>query len=282
MTDYYSILGLPNSASAEEIKKAYRSMAMKHHPDRGGDESNFKQISEAYEVLSDPEKKQMIDMGVDPNAQSHGHGGFQQGPFDFQFDSGNFNDIFSQFGFGFSGRQRQQKRNRSINIAVELDLEDVLTGKDIAAEIAIPGASKKNININIPPGIDSGQQIRYQGLGDNSIPGVPPGDLIVNIRILPNRKFKREGQHIILEKTINVWDAILGTTLTIETLDKKHIDINVPAGTQPNTVMNCKGEGLPGMRNSSRGNLLIKLSIEIPKNLSSDSIKTLRKIRDGI
>lgn len=280
MTDYYNTLGIQRSATPNEIKKAYRSLAMKHHPDRGGDEAKFKQISEAYEVLIDPDKKQLFDMGVDPNTQSHGAGGFQQGPFNFHFDSGNFNDIFSQFGFG--GRQRQQRRNRSINIAVELDLEDVLTGKDISAEIAIPGTSKKNININIPPGVDSGQQIRYQGLGDNSVGGIPPGDLIVNIQILPNKKFKREGQHIVLEKTINVWDAILGTTLPIETLDKKHIDIIVPAGTQPNTVMSCKGAGLPGMRNSARGNLLVRLAIEIPKNLSGDSIEALRKIKDGV
>lgn len=279
MTDYYGILGISKSASPEEIKKAYRSMAMKHHPDRGGDEAKFKQINEAYEVLSDPKKKQMFDMGVDPNAQHQGHSGFHQGPFEFHFNSNNFEDIFQHFNFGFNNRR--QARNRSVNVNVELTLEEVLHGKEINAEIAIPGSSEKTITINIPPGIEHGQQIRYQGLGDNSISGVPPGDLFVNVRIRPDSRFRREGQNLIVEKVISVWDALLGTKISIKTLNNKSLEINIPAGTQPDTIMSCKGEGLPGMRNKTRGNLLIRIMVEIPKKLSSLQIEKLKEIKNG-
>jgi DnaJ-class molecular chaperone len=161
MTDYYQKLGLGRAASPDEIKKAYRSLAMKHHPDRGGDEKKFKEISEAYEILSDPEKKSMVDSGIDPAAANNGHNRPGGSPFDFHFNSGNFEDVFSQFGFHFNNRQ--VRRNKSININVELTLEDVLNGKEIDADIALPGQSHKTININIPPGIDDGQQVRYQG-----------------------------------------------------------------------------------------------------------------------
>jgi len=282
MTDYYNILGVNKSASSDEIKKAYRSMAMKHHPDRGGDEAKFKQISEAYEILSDPNKKQMVDMGVDPKAQQSGRGGFNQGPFEFHFGSGNFEDIFSQFGFGFGGRRGRQQRNKTFNINVEVTLEEVLSGKDISAEVAVPEGSRKTININIPPGIESGQQIRYQGLGDSSISGVPPGDLIVNVHVRRHPIFRREGSNIVLEKRIIVWDALIGTKSQITTLDGKNLEIMIPPGTQSETILSCKGEGLPNMRSRSRGNLLIKITVEIPKNLSADKIKIIEGLKNDV
>lgn len=280
MTDYYKTLGIGRSASTDEIKKAYRSLAMKHHPDRGGDEKKFKEISEAYEMLSDPEKKSMIDSGIDPKAANQGHSGFRNGPFDFQFNSGNFEDIFSQFGFQFNNRQ--VKRNRSINITVAITLEEVLSGKELDAEIAIPGGASKTININIPPGIDDGQQVRYQGLGDNSIPNTPPGDLYVSVRIIPHPVFQRHNDSLIVEKTISVWDAILGTNLKIDTIDKKNLQITVPPGTSSETVLSCKGEGLPSMRSQKRGNLLIKIKVDIPKNLTPEQKQLVEKLKNGI
>lgn len=275
--DYYNILGLNRNASEAEIKKAYRSMAMKHHPDRGGDEKKFKEISAAYEILSDPQKKQMYDMGVDPNQQS---GGFHnQGPFEFHFGSGNFDDIFHNFGFGFG--QRPMRKNKTLSINVEIGLEDVLKGKDIDAQIGIPGGHLKNISISIPPGIETGQQIRYQGMGDHSIKDIKPGDLIVNIIVKPHAIFKREHDNLVVEKMIDVWDAIIGNSVDIETLDQKKLSINVPPGTQPETILSCKGEGLPNMRTKIRGNLLIKIKIGIPKNLTNDQVEKVKKFKDG-
>jgi len=277
--DYYSTLGLNRGASVEDIKKAYRSMAMKHHPDRGGDESKFKEIEEAYRTLSDPQKKQMIDQGIDPNAQFQR--GFRQGdPFEFHFGTENLNDIFTNFGFGFGSRRMQ--RNRSFNVNVTVTLEDVLTGKEVNAEIGLQSGEQKLINISIPAGIDNGQSIRYQGMGDHTYRDVQPGDLIVSVRVLPHERFRREGDNLIYDHRITAWDAMLGTSIKIETLDHKHIDVIIPPGTQPETVLSCKGEGLPNIRSRQRGNLLIKIQVEIPRNLSESQKITVRDLARNV
>jgi curved DNA-binding protein len=275
--DYYATLGLKNNASAEEIKKAYRSLAMKHHPDRGGDENRFKEIAQAYEFLSDPQKKQIIDMGGDPAGQPSGP---QQSPFGFNFGEQDLNDIFRNFGFNFGHQQRSVRRNRSISIHVELKLEEVLTGKEFDAEISIPGGRKKAISIAIPKGVNQGQQIKYRGMGDNTLADVPPGDLLVNVIIQPHPLFDRNGESLLCEKTISVWDAIIGTDITIDAIDGRTFMVTVPPGTQPNTVLSCKGEGLPRMNYGTRGDLLIRLKVEIPKNLSETQkhlIETIKK-----
>lgn len=279
--NYYSTLGLHKQASQEDIKKAYRSMAMKHHPDRGGDEKKFKEIEEAYRTLSDPQKKQMFDMGMDPNSQA-GRGGFgyNQGPFEFHFGTDNMEDILNRFHYGFG--QRPMRRNRSFNIKVDVTLEDVLNGKDINAEIGIPGGQKKLVNISIPPGIETGQQIKYEGMGDSSIADLRAGDLIVNIIVKPHALFVREGDNLVCETRISAWNAVLGTTLELQTLDKKTININIPAGTQSETVLSCKGEGLPNIRTKKKGSLLIRIKVTTPVNLTVDQLEMVKKIRDGI
>ena len=276
--DYYATLGLKRNASDAEIKKAYRGLAMKHHPDRGGDEKKFKEISQAYDFLSDPEKKQIIDLGGDPNAQP-GMGGFNQGPFEFHFNTGNINDMFGNFGFGGFGRQ-PQRRNQSLSVNVEISLEDVLHGKDLNAEVSIPGRAKM-INIQIPPGIEHGQQIRYEGMGDHSITNLKPGDLLVNVFVKEHDVFKRDHTSLIIEKTLDMWDAVLGADLEILTLDKKTLTITVPPGTQPDTVLSCRGEGLPNMRTRQRGNLLIKIKVVVPRLLNSDQIALIKTIKQG-
>lgn len=262
--DYYKILGLSRGASDEEIKKAYRTLAMKHHPDRGGSEEQFKDIATAYEVLSDPVKKQRVDMGQDPNAQQSN--GFSGGFNPFDFFQGNFG--------GFHNVQR----NSSLSIHVEVSLEEVYSGKSFDAELAYPSGKKKTIKLEVPSGVQHGQQIRYQGLGDDSIPGVPPGDLIVNVAVRPHRVFRREGDSLVIEKQISVWDAILGTKIDIHTLDGKVLNLTIPSGIQPETVLSCNGEGLPCMQTKRRGNLLIKMKIKIPKDLTPDQLLHVQAI----
>ena len=279
--DYYSTLGLKRGASDDEIKKAYRSLAMKHHPDRGGDEALFKEISTAYDALSNPEKKRIVDMGGDPNGQG---GGFHHqaggNPFEFHFGTGNMDDIFNNFGFGFA--QRPMRRNKSLNINVEVTLEDVLTGKDLNAELSVPGGKTRLINIAIPSGIEHGQQIKYQGMGDQQFPDLRAGDLIVNVYVRPHQTYQRDGDSLIFEKQVDAWDAMLGTSLEIETLDKKTLSITIPAGTQPDTVLSCRGEGLPNIRTKRRGNLLIRIKVNIPRTLTPEQIEKVKEIKNGI
>lgn len=277
--DYYSTLGLKKGASQEEIKKAYRSMAMKHHPDRGGDEKKFKEISQAYDVLSDPQKKNMVDSGIDPLNPNQGFGN-QSGPFEFHFGGGpppGMEDIFNHFGFGF---QQRSRRNQTVSINVEITLEDVLLGKDLDAELVLPNGSKKIISITIPKGVETGTQIKYPRMGDASMPDRPPGDLIVNVRVLPHMKFRREGDNIVTEKSIDVWDAILGTSINIDTLLGKTLSITIPAGTQPETVFSCQGEGLPNARTGRPGAMLVKLKIRIPKNLTPENKNKIKQLKN--
>lgn len=279
--DYYNTLGVRREASDEEIKKAYRKLAMKYHPDRGGDEKKFKEISTAYDILSDPQKRQMFDAGVDPINQNTG--GFnRQGPFEFHMGGmpPGMDDIFGTFGFG-NGFARQRK-NKSISINVEVTLQDLMKGKDINAEIKLPSKQKKIINISIPPGIEHGQQIKYQGMGDNTIQGIRAGDLIVNIFLNNNTEFLRDGTNLILERIISVWDAILGTAIDIQTLDNKTLNISIHAGTQPETVLRITGEGLPNMRTKIRGNLMLRIKVNIPQNLQQIEKSLVEKLKNGI
>ena len=138
------------------------------------------------------------------------------------------------------------------------------------------------INISIPPGIEHGQQIRYQGMGDDSISDVRAGDLIVNILIRQHQVFRREGSSLIYEKSISVWDAILGANVEIATLDKKNLNITIPAGTQSDTVLSCRGEGLPNMQTKLRGNLLIKIKVNIPKNLTQEQLTKIQSFKNSI
>jgi len=166
--DHYSTLGVSKNASEKDIKTAFRKLAAQHHPDKGGDHKKFVEIKEAYETLSNPQKRQMYDQygTADPRQQrytsSHFHG---ENPFE---------DIFSQM-FGNFGH-RSQARNNTIQAEVQIELEDVLYGKSIDAEVGFRNGATKLVTINIPKGVYHGSQIRYQGMGDHSNPKAPPGD----------------------------------------------------------------------------------------------------------
>lgn len=267
--DYYKRLGVDRSASQDEIKKAFRKLAMKHHPDRGGDEAKFKEIQAAYDTLSDPQKKAEYD---NPQPQFRGFSGDPNDMFGTIFGGG------SPFGFGF----QQQSRNANIAANVSITLEEVLTGKTVDAEISFRNGQRKLVSINIPQGIDDGVQIRYPGMGDQSIAKLPAGDLIVTVRVYPHESWTRDGVHLIQEKEISVWDALLGTNINFETLDGRTLNLTIPPGTQPGTTFNCKGEGLPHHRSGYKGSALIKIKVAIPKNLSDSEKNIIKGLKDGI
>ena len=282
--DYYSTLGINKNASQEEIKKAYKKQSMAHHPDRtGGDDSKFKEINEAYQTLNDPQKKQMYDQFGTADPRQHQ---YRSGDFEFNFNGspfGGMDDIFDQmFGGGGSpfGRQRRAS-NRPINVAVDITLEDVLQGKTIGMEIQLPTGRTKVVTVDIPQGVEHGQTIRYRGMGEQNIPNIPAGDLNVQIRIRNHPRYQRYGDNILCEAKVNAWDLMLGGKTVIQTLDNKNIEINIPSGTQPDTVLSCKGEGLPNMSTKLRGNLQIKIKADIPR-YNEEQRNKLRNIKNGI
>jgi DnaJ-class molecular chaperone len=282
--DYYSTLGINRNASQEEIKKAYKKMSMQHHPDRtGGDDSKFKEINEAYQNLSDPQKKQMYDQfgTADPRQQQ-----YRSGDFEFNFNGspfGGMDDIFESFFGGGSpfGSNRRRQTNRPINVAVDITLEDVLSGKTIGMEIQLPTGRTKVVTVDIPAGVEHGQQIRYRGMGEQNIPNVPPGDLNVQIRVRNHPRFQRFGDNILCEAKIDAWDLMCGTKTKIHTLDNRSIEINIPSGTQPDTLLSCKGEGLPNVNSKRRGNLQIRIKAEV-KRYNVEQINKIRNFKDGI
>jgi len=175
--DYYSILGVPKGASEADIKKAYRSLAMIHHPDRGGDQSKFQQIQEAYATLSDTGKRQQYD-----NPQPQG-GGFQ-----FHFNSGDpFADIFNQFGFSggdpFAQHRQQQRRNKDLRIRINLSLRETLSDQQKTISVQTSTNERQTVNVQIPKGVTTGSSIKYPGLGDNMFNTLPRGDLYVTFVI---------------------------------------------------------------------------------------------------
>lgn len=275
--DHYSTLGVNKNASADEIKKAYRSLAMKHHPDRGGDQVKFQKIQEAYDTLGDDQKRQEYDFG---QANPGGH--------QFHFHTGNnpFNDIFGggfgPGGFHFNFGQRPRQQNSTVAITVEISLEEAYTGKSLDAEIQLGNGKRKLINVDIPAGVDNNSQIRYQGMGDDAITGIPPGDLIINIRIRPHQRYKREGANLILEQSMSVWDAILGMDITFSTLDGRQLTVTVPPGSQPETLLMCKNEGMTDIHSRQKGNLYVKLKIQIPKNLTDAQKHKIIELKHGV
>lgn len=267
MADYYKTLGVERNANQEEIKKAYRSAAMKHHPDRGGDANKFKEIEEAYRTLSDDQKRAEYD-----NPQQAFGGNMHEEMFD-QF----FRHPFGGFGAGF-----RQAKNSNIQVTIDVTLEDAFHGKTIDAEIGLSNGKTKLVSISVPPGIDTGMQIKYNGMGDTLNPRLPPGDLIVVVRVLNHSIWKREGNNLIYEKTISIWDALLGSSLTLVTIDGRTITISIPAGTQPDSVLSCKGEGMPHVRSNAKGNLLVRIKVSIPKNLSTTDTEKIKQLRNEL
>lgn len=267
MSDHYSTLGVSRTASADEIKKAYRKLAAKHHPDRGGDTQRFQQIQEAYDTLSDPGKRQQYD-----NPQP-----------EFRFHTGNmggFEDIFSNFGFGGMGRRQQVRRNKNVTIQVRMTLKEIFEGKEVVGSIRLPSGREQALQIKIPRGVQHGDQVRFQGLGDDSMPGMEKGDLIANIVQVPDNRFRRDGPHLFTEAQINVFDALLGTTIFVDTIADSRLEISVPPGIQHGQMINCRGHGLYEMnRQNARGSMFVVINITTPNISDPGDRVVLEKIQ---
>lgn len=289
MQDHYTTLGLAESATADEVKKAYRKMAMQYHPDKNpGDasaEERFKNINEAYAVLSDPNKRSEYDQ---MRRFGGGHpGGFGSQEFHFSFGEdpafGNINDMINRFfrqnGFGGDpfGQQHQPRRNRDLQMSVEITLEEAFSGKDLPIGFKANG-HEVNIVVRIPAGVDHGTRMRFNGHGDRSQQGIPPGDLYVTINVYPHRIYRREGPHLHMDLRVDAIEAMVGCVTEITCIDGNKISLTIPSGTQHGTIMRIRERGMPMRGNTQRGDLMICVLIDIPKTLQPEHIILLQNI----
>jgi molecular chaperone DnaJ len=285
--DLYKVLGVSKGASGEEIKKAYRKLARKYHPDRNPDdaaaEEKFKQVQGAYDVLSDPEKREEYDSGGGMFGGA-GPGGAGYGPFTAgPAGSGGFVDLgdllSSMFGGGSGGR-RQPRPQRGADLETEapLSFRQSIEG----AEVRVPGGGGKTLRAKIPAGVGNGARIRIAGKGEASPSGGPPGDLYVVARVLPSPVFKRlEDGNLEATVPITVAEALRGATIEVPTLEgtKK---IKVAPGTRHGTIQRLRGEGAPKPRGKGRGDIRYRLEIELPKELSDEQRKLVDDLAESL
>lgn len=263
MKDYYKILGVERNASDADIKKAYRSLAMKHHPDRGGDDTVFKEVNEAYSTLSDPAKKAEYD---NPMRSQFSQGGFHNQGFDF-------NTIFDMFGTRFGDRPAPGgHRQATARIDLWISMRDVLEGGPRIISVSSP-LGQNNVEITIPPGVEDGESLRYSRVAPGNL------DLIVIFRIKPDPQWERHGANLVKELTTSIWDLILGTDLEVTTLNDEKLSIVVPPRTNPGTVLRVRGRGLPIKLGSGRGDLLIKVQGRMPDRIDDNLLEHIRATR---
>jgi len=272
--NYYQILGVAENASQDEIKKAYKKLAMKNHPDRGGDTQLFQSISQAYDTLSDSQKRQQYDAqknGFNPFGQQHGP---------------DVGDIFGNFGFsfgpGFAGFN-QRRKNKDLSIRVTINFKQSFTGTQIEAKFATPSGKKQTVVVDIPAGVQSGQTIRYTGLGDDSIPSFPKGDLNVTIMVEADPVWERRGNDLYTTLSITVLEAMAGCFKEVTCIDGTKIPITLRAGTQSGAEFACGGRGFRELNTGRTGSLFVIVEVDIPAvtnvNLKQELESLLTRIK---
>jgi molecular chaperone DnaJ len=348
--DYYDILGVSRNADDTEIKKAYRSLARKYHPDVNKDpgaEDKFKEINEAYSVLSDAQKRSQYDhMGheafTNASKGSYGGGGYGGG---FNADFSGFGDIFDFAGdiFGGFGRQRGPRRGDDLLMRIDVTLRDAVFGKDREIEVmhaepcsACDGSGsetkktkscpkcggsgqvrqatktpfgnfirqstcdlchgkgkiaekpcskckgsgnekvRRKVSVHVPPGVDTGMRLRLEGYGEAGDHGAPNGDLYIEIHVKPEPRFRRDGDNLLTKLQVSPAQAVLGTTVDVTTIDERHLEVKVPAGTQGGRKLRISGEGI--RKRGRPGDLLVEIEVVIPKHVTGEQRELYEKI----
>lgn len=297
--DYYKILGVDKTAGSADIKKAYRKLAMKYHPDHAKDdkaaEDKFKKISEAYAVLSDEEKRKQYD--------TYGSADFKQ-RFSQEdiFRNFDFGDIFREFGFGgrgFStgdggfrftfgggspfggGRPGRQAAPKGSDLVYELPLtlREVVTGAEKSVIFQHQGRSE-NINVKIPKGMISGKKLRIAGKGEPSPYGGPAGDLYIKSVVMDDPRFTVDNHDIYVNRDIKLSEALLGTQIAVPTVDGKEMTLTIPPGTRHKTKMRLAGRGLPQMKGDKRGDLYVVVQVNMPRQLTAEQRKLVSRLAE--
>lgn len=284
--DYYKILGVEKGANADEIKKAFRKLAVKYHPDKNpGDkkaEEKFKEVNEAYDVLGDSEKKKKYDdIGSDwqQYAQQQANGGYQgqyrtRNHRTGRQDEGMFSDFFeSIFGFGDQRRSNVKMRGEDTRAETTLSLEEAYHGTSRQVTLG-----QQKLNLKLKPGIADGQVLKMKEKGGPGMNGGPAGDLYITIHIAPDSKFERKGDDLHADEPLDMFTAVLGGKIQVSAFGRT-VNLTIPAGTDSNKVFRLKGMGMPTYKDPSKhGDYYARMVIHIPKNLNEKEIAAIQQI----
>jgi curved DNA-binding protein len=287
--DYYKTLGVARDASPEEIKKAFRKLARTHHPDAGGDEAKFKEINEAYEVLSDEKKRSLYDQygTANENQIPQGWSGFGgqpggQGYVDFS-GFGSWADILESlrngdgafggggfdFGGGYGYSQPRPQKGRDMNVTLEVTFDEAFRGCEKRVSVRVPGKQgTQTLTVKVPAGAVDGGRVRRKGMGALGEHGGQPGDLLITTKIKPHELYTRQGANVDMEMPVTIAEAALGANVVAPMPDGTKIRIKVPAGSEDGKVLTVRGKGAPRLKTSGNGDVRITVRVKVPHTLN--------------
>ena len=314
--DYYKILGVSRSATQDEIKKAFRKLAQKYHPDAGGDENKFKEINEAYEVLGDEKKRKIYDQYgtvAGPAGGAGAYGGWPGGGVGNvnvgNVDLGDQGDIFGGFtnwqdildsirkgegafgtnwDFNFGGSSKGSKRSsqpkavkgKDSTATLNISFEEAFAGCEKNITVRIPGQSDTTkITVPIPAGAVDGARVRIKGKGQDGIAGGEPGDLLITLKINPHPFYSRSGSDVVVEVPVSIAEAALGAKVEVPAPDGSRLLVRIPAGTQEGAIITIPDKGAPRVKASGSGNLVITVHIVVPRKLNEAQRQALEAYR---
>jgi DnaJ-class molecular chaperone len=289
---HYDTLGITKDADATAIKKAYKSLASKNHPDKGGDTKKFQDINTAYQILSDEQKKVQYDAEISGGGGRQFHFNSSSG-MDPDLDLGDiFNQMRSQFGFGAGtqdpfaqfkqANQNRVVKNKDIRISIQIPLVDTLTEHNKVIALTLPGNMKETMNIRVPRGITNGTTIRYPGLGDYSIPKAPRADLYVQFHLKPEYNYEPAGIDLVTHLVINCLEAITGCEKQVKGIDDKLFALTIPPGVQVGTKFGINEQGLYAQDHPGRGRLIVQIDVYIPKDLTEGQLALIKQINANL
>lgn len=296
--DYYKILGVPRTATADEIKKAFRKLARQHHPDAGGDEAKFKEINEAYEVLSDDKKRKLYDqygtasenrippgwggsVNVDDifgNGASGGFGSWAdilesirrgEGAFGTNWDFGDFS------GFG-GNRGPQPRKGQDMNVTLNITFDEAFHGAQKRVTVRVPGKSEsETLDVKIPAGAVDGGRLRFRGKGGVGQAGGQAGDLLITTHIEPHPYYTREGADVAMDVPVSIAEAALGASVVVPAPDGAKVRVKIPSGTQDGAKLTIRGKGAPKVKGEGAGDLRIAVKVIVPREMNEGQRKAM-------